>query len=120
MPSKKKDEGEEEKDTLCVVKDIPKDPSHTPLLRTDGFTKWYGTRIILMRTEYDFRAIVANEKMMDDEGTEFFIGESMFILTPVAAKELGNQLRKEIREWEKEHGKIEARPKKSRYVEQQL
>jgi len=120
MPPKKKGKGKDDENDHCVVKDTPKDSDDIPLLRTDGFSKWYGTRILLMRTEYDFRAIVANEKMMDDDGTEFFIGESMFILTPIAAKELNDQLKKEIREWEKEHGKIANRPKKSRYLEQQL
>lgn len=120
MPKKKTGKGKDDQSNECAVQDTPKDSSDIPILRTDGFSKWYGTRVLLMRTEFDFRAIVANEKMMDDDGNEFFIGESMFILTPIAAKELSNQLKKEIREWEKEHGKIETRLKKSRYLEQLL
>lgn len=96
----------------------PHNKSKYPILRPDNFQKTYGTRVLVMKTEYDFRAIFANEKMIDDEGQEFLIGETMVILTPIAAKELYKELNKQIREWEHEHGTIKKRVEESVYTEQ--
>lgn len=94
--------------------------SRTSIIRSPNFQKTYGTRVLVTRTEYDFRAVLANEKMVSDRGQEVFIGEALVILTPLAAKELNKQLNVLIEEWEKEYGTIKKRPSESMYSEQSL
>lgn len=94
--------------------------SRTPIMRPPNFQKTYGTRVLVTRTEYDFRAVLANEKMVSNSGEEVFIGESLVILTPTAAKEFSKQLNVLIQDWEKEHGAIKKRPAESIYSEQSL
>jgi len=91
-----------------------------PIVRPPGFQKTYSTRVLASRTEFDFRAVFANEKMQTDDGEEVFIGESLVILTPLAAKELAGQLDMLVKDWEKEHGAVKKRPRKSIYSEQSL
>jgi hypothetical protein len=95
-------------------------PEDIPLLRAASFSKHYGTRILSMTTEYDFRLLLANEKMMDDDENEFYIGETMWILTPNAAKEIFEDLKTLLKEWEKEMGKIKPRTAETKYSEQVL
>jgi hypothetical protein len=94
--------------------------SGTSIIRSPNFQKTYGTRVLVTRTEYDFRAVLANEKLVSDRGEEVFIGESLVILTPLAAKELNKQLNVLIEDWEKENGTIKKRPSASIYSEQSL
>lgn len=94
--------------------------SRTSIIRSPNFQKTYGTRVLVTRTEYDFRAILANEKLVSDRGEEVFVGESLVILTPLAAKELNKQLSALIEDWEKEYGMIKKRPSNSIYSEQSL
>jgi len=94
--------------------------SEIPVLRCPNFQKTYSTRVLVTRTEYDFRALFANEKMSSDSGEEIFIGESLAILTPLAAKELNGQLSELLKGWEKEHGPIKRRSSESIYSEQSL
>ncbi len=88
-----------------------------PVVRAEGFCKTYGTRVLVMRTEYDLRLLIANEVVKAEQGGEFYLGESMVVLTPVAAKELASDLAKMVREWERDHGKIDDRPRTSRFTE---
>lgn len=90
------------------------------IMRSPTFQKTYGTRALVTRTEYDFRVVLANEKMVSDSGEEFLVGESLVILTPLAAKELSGQLDQLIRNWEKAFGTIKKRPPESIYSEQSL
>jgi hypothetical protein len=90
------------------------------IMRCPTFQKTYGTRALVTRTEYDFRVVLANEKMLSDSGEEVFVGESLVILTPLAAKELNSQLGRLIESWEKAYGTIKKRPAESIYSEQSL
>ncbi len=94
--------------------------SEIQILRSPTFQKTYGTRALVTRTEYDFRVVLANEKMLSDSGEEIFVGESLVILTPLAAKELNVQLDKLIKGWEKAYGTIKKRPAESIYSDQSL
>jgi hypothetical protein len=114
---KTKDEPEGPTDALA---DDDMDADEVPVIRAVTFSKHYGTRVLSMTTEYDFRIMLANEKMMDEDGTEFYIGESMWILTPTAAKELLEDLKGLVKEWEKEMGRIGPRPRETKYSEQVL
>jgi hypothetical protein len=91
-----------------------------PIIRAATFSKHYGTRVLSTSTEYDIRVLLANERLMDEDGTEFYIGETMWILTPTAAKELLENLKGLLKEWEKEMGKIKPRPEETKYSEQVL
>jgi len=91
-----------------------------PVVRAEGFLKTYGTRVLVMRTEFDLRLLVTNELVHAEEGGEFYISESMVILTPLAAKELASDLGRTVRDWERDQGRIEDRPRKSRFTEQVL
>ena len=91
-----------------------------PLFRKDGFNKTYCTRAMIINTEFDFRAIFANEKMKDEEDNEFVIGEAMTIFTPTAAKEFHKDLGRAIKDYESEFGKIEQRNRNSKYSEQKI
>ena len=90
------------------------------IMRCPTFQKTYGTRALVTRTEYDFRVVLANEKMLSDGGEEIFVGESLVILTPLAAKELSTQLDVLIKSWEKAYGTIKKRPAESIYSNQSL
>lgn len=98
----------------------PSGRSEIQIVRAPLFQKTYGTRALVTRTEYDFRVVLANEKMLSDSGEEFLVGESLVILTPLAAKELCTQLDRLIKDWEKAYGSIKKRSADSLYSEQSL
>ena len=115
--SRTKDDPDQEDETGPQDEFVPDD---IPVIRAASFSKHYGTRVLSMTTEYDFRLLLANEKMMDDDENEFYIGESMWILTPTAAKEIFEDLKVLLKEWEKDMGKIKPRSDETKYSEQAL
>jgi len=105
----------------AVVKEkAPGKERELPVARAEGFKKTYGTRVLVMRTEFDLRLLVTNELVRTEEGGEAYISESMVILTPLAAKELASDLGRTVRDWERDQGRIEDRPRKSRFTEQAI
>ena len=118
MPERKTKDGHEEPTDAPSIDEV--DADEVPVIRAATFSKHYGTRVLSMTTEYDFRMMLANERLMDEEGTEFYIGETMWILTPTAAKELLEDLKGLLKGWEREMGRIGPRPKETKYSEQVL
>jgi hypothetical protein len=92
----------EDDEEFIDEEDIP------PLVRSPEFFKAYATRTVPYLTEYDIRVVVANETMGDDEGW-CTVADGMIIMTPLAAKELLNELEALISTWEELHGKIRER-----------
>lgn len=85
--------------------------------RAPYFQKHYATRVGVSRTEFDIRLEMMNEKFKDEDNqTDVFVIDQMVILTPLAAKELSEQLHKIVIEWEKS-SPIQPRPDKSIYAE---
>jgi len=83
--------------------------------RAPYFQKYYATRIGVTMTEYDIRLDVMNEKIRDESSLkDIFIIDQMIILTPLAAKELSEQLQSIIKQWE-EKSPIQPRPDKTIY-----
>ena len=99
---------------------MSRDGGELPIVRAEGFRKTYGTRVLVMRTEYDLRLMVANERVKVEGGGDFYLGEGMVILTPIAAKELVADLGTLVREWERDNGRIGDRPRKALMTEQRL
>ena len=91
-----------------------------PVVRTNNFQKHYCTRTLVTNTEFDFRIVSANEKIQAENGHEFFVGESMQILTPNCAKELHSKLGKLIKSYEKDYGKIQKRNEDSKFSTQKI
>lgn len=94
--------GSEDEAEFLDEEDMP------PLGRAPGFFKAYATRTVPYLTEYDIRVVVANETMGDDEGW-CTVADGMVIMTPLAAKELLDELEALISTWEELHGKIRGR-----------
>ena len=83
--------------------------------RAPYFQKHYATRVVVSQTEYDLRLELMNEKIKtEDTPEEIFIIDQMIILTPLAAKELSEQLEKVIKQWE-DSNPIQPRPDRSIY-----
>lgn len=84
--------------------------------RAPYFQKHYATRVGVTRTEFDVRLNIMNEKLKDDEtGEEVLVIDQMVIMTPLAAKELLEDLEKIIKEWEELHP-IQPRSDRSIYT----
>ena len=81
-----------------------------PLVRAPDFHKIYATRTVPFITDFDIRIVVANE-MMETEGGWCTVADGTLILTPVAAKELADDLQAVVQSWEEFHGKIKGRTK---------
>lgn len=81
-----------------------------PLARAPDFRKTYVTRTLPFITDFDVRVVIANEAMETDEGW-CTVADGMLILTPVAAKELADDLQAVVQSWEELHGKIKGRTK---------
>jgi len=99
---------------------MTRDGGDVPIVRVEGFRKTYGTRVLAMRTEHDLRLMVANERVKAEGGGDFYLGEGMVILTPLAAKELVADLGRLVREWERDNGRIGDRPRTALLTEQRL
>ena len=99
---------------------MTRDGGELPIVRAEGFRKTYGTRVLAMRTEHDLRFMIANERVTVEGGGDFYLGEGMVILTPIAAKELVADLGRLVREWERDNGRIGDRPRKAMLTEQRL
>jgi len=83
--------------------------------RSPNFVKEYATKTVVQPTEYDIRISFLNEKIKENNYNEIMIIDSMMILTPIAAKELKQQLDEIISEWEKKNP-ISPRPEKTIYA----
>ena len=80
------------------------------LMRGPDFEKIYATKAIPFMTDFDFRIVLTNEVMKTEAGWRT-IADQMVILTPVAAKELVNELGACISAYEEMLGKIKPRNK---------
>jgi hypothetical protein len=80
------------------------------LMRSPDFEKIYATKAIPFMTDFDFRIVLTNEVMKTETGW-CTIADQMVILTPVAAKELVNELGACISAYEEMLGKIKPRNK---------
>ena len=87
-------------------------PDNQPndLMRGPDFEKTYATKAIPFMTDFDFRIVLTNEVMKTEAGWRT-IADQMVILTPVAAKELVNELGACISAYEEMLGKIKPRNK---------
>jgi hypothetical protein len=88
-----------------------KNLNRVSLIRCPTFEKKYVTRTIPFFTEFDVRITLSNEMINTDDGWAT-VADEMVILTPVAAKELMQQMVDIVAAFEEIHGPIKARPDK--------
>ena len=87
----------------------PRDITNT-LVRSPDFEKIYVTKAIPFMTDFDLRILLTNEVVKTDTSW-CTVADQMIILTPVAAKELMNELGACISAYEEIQGKIKPRLK---------
>ena len=81
------------------------------IFRAPNHKKYYVTNVSGGITDQDFRFELLNEKIKDSKTNWKYISDSMIILTPVGAKRLFEELKKNLDIWENENGKISVESK---------
>lgn len=78
------------------------------VVRAPNHKKYYVTNVVGGLTDQDIRFELFNEKITNEKSTGWrYISDAMIILTPVGAKKLFLELKRNLDVWENENGKIE-------------